>query len=147
MGPGSLPYFLWQNIKVLECCPICAVAHYLEDCTSCPLFFCFTLALALTIVPLITTFSLEIVLLLWLAFTATHLWKMLSTMFCSVQCTLLIVLLYLPLLPTYWEIKGSGLDKKKIEWFLFGSLDLQFQSNVRLFAQVQSFISHSSGFS
>ena len=27
-------------------------------------------------------------------------------------------------------------DKKKIECFLFGSLDLEFQSNVRLFQQV-----------
>ena len=31
-------------------------------------------------------------------------------------------------------------DKKKIECFLFGSPDLQFQLNVRLFEQVQSFI-------
>ena len=38
-------------------------------------------------------------------------------------------------------------DKTKIEHFLFGSPDLQFQSNVRLFEQVQSFISHSSRFS
>ena len=38
-------------------------------------------------------------------------------------------------------------DKKKIEYFLFGSPDLHFQSNVRLFEQVQSFISHSSRFS
>ena len=38
-------------------------------------------------------------------------------------------------------------DKKKIECFLFGSSDLQFQSNSRLFEQVQSFISHSSRFS
>ena len=37
-------------------------------------------------------------------------------------------------------------DKKKIEYFLFGSPGLQFQSNVRLFEQVQSFISHSSRF-
>ena len=34
-------------------------------------------------------------------------------------------------------------DKKKIKRFLFGSPDLQFHSNVRLFEQVQSFISHS----
>ena len=40
-------------------------------------------------------------------------------------------------------------DKKKIECFLFGSNSpvLQFQWNVRLFEQVQSFISHSSRFS
>ena len=38
-------------------------------------------------------------------------------------------------------------DKKKIECFLFGSPDLQFQSNVRLIEQVQSFIFHSSCFS
>ena len=38
-------------------------------------------------------------------------------------------------------------DKKKIECFLFGSPDLLFQSNVPLFEQVQSFISHSSRFS
>ena len=38
-------------------------------------------------------------------------------------------------------------DKKKIECFLFGSPDLQFQSNVRLFEQVQSFIYHSSRYS
>ena len=31
-------------------------------------------------------------------------------------------------------------DKKKIECFLFGSPDLQFQSNVHLFEQVQSLI-------
>ena len=31
--------------------------------------------------------------------------------------------------------------------FLFGCPDLQFQSNVRLFEQVQPFISHSSRFS
>ena len=38
-------------------------------------------------------------------------------------------------------------DKKKIECFLFGSPDLQFQVNVRLFEQVHSFISHTSRFS
>ena len=38
-------------------------------------------------------------------------------------------------------------DKKKIECFLIGSPDLQFQSNVRLFKQFQSFISNSSRFS
>ena len=34
-------------------------------------------------------------------------------------------------------------DNKKIECFLFRSPDLHFQSNVCLFEQVQSFISHS----
>ena len=49
------------------------------------------------------------------------------------------------LLGDKWLLTTS--DKKKIEYFLFGSLDLQLQSNVRLFEQVQSFISHSSRFS
>ena len=38
-------------------------------------------------------------------------------------------------------------DKKNIDGFVFGSPDLQFQSNVRLFKQAQSFISHLSSFS
>ena len=38
------------------------------------------------------------------------------------------------LLGDEWRLAS---DKKKIECFLFGSPDLQFQSNVRLFEQVQ----------
>ena len=34
-------------------------------------------------------------------------------LFCTVQCTLLIVLLYLPLLSTYWEINGFWLRTRK----------------------------------
>ena len=33
--------------------------------------------------------------------------------FCTVQCMLLIVLLYLPLLPTFWEINGFWLRTRK----------------------------------
>ena len=108
-----------------------------------------TFALDVTIVPLITTFLLEIVLFLWLALTATHLWKMLSTIFlyCPVYAAHCIALFTSAahILGDKWLL---ALDKKKIECFLLvGPLDLQFQSNVRLFEQVQSFISHSSRFS
>ena len=88
------------------------------------------------IVPLITTFLLEIVLFLRLALTATHLWKMFSTIFCTVQCVLLIVFFLFTssahILEGKWLLAS---DEKKIEYFLFGSPDLQFQSNVRLFEQ------------
>ena len=72
-----------------------------------------TLASDVRIVPLINTFSLEIVFFLRFALTATHLWKMLSTIFSTVQCMLLILLLYLPLLPTYGRQMASGLGKEK----------------------------------
>ena len=80
---------------------------------------------------------LEIVLFLRLVSTATRLWKKLSNILCTVQCMLLVVLLYLPLLPTYCEKNGFWLrTRKRLDFFLFGSPDFQFQSNVRLFEQV-----------